>query len=67
MFNGGKSAFIKHWPLANSTSPGFVVDAWFMFVLIIISGMGSTGAHSHMWHSDNKVRVMCYNSLGTHW
>ena len=45
---------IKHWPLANSTSPVFVVDASFMFVLIIISGMGSTGAQSHMWHSDNK-------------
>ena len=55
MFKEGKLAFINHWPLANSTSPVFCVDVSFMFVLIIISGMGSTGAHSHMWQSD-KVR-----------
>lgn len=41
--------------LRINTIPVSVVGVLFVFVLMIMSGMGWAGAQSHMRHADNRV------------
>lgn len=54
--------------LLISTIPVSVLGVLFIFVLMIMSGMGWGGAQSHMRHADNKVTkvkemLLLYNIL----